>query len=321
MKFVEKNIIDFKDSIKNIFDLMTIEGKYKVIGSSALKNILYNSDYDLSEADEFKTLENGQVFLKKRFKDIFDIIDKNKNIFITDFKCGVDSDGEPLRWKKEDIDKGYKILQNGKQQTFERSLIDKDNTIKIDVISLIDGVFVDFSENLYFKFGKGDNAITNYNINEITKPKILASIKSDYFDKIKDGKYLKALKRKFAYYKLLDAEKYNNLLSELVEFFNSDVGIVGKSHADLDTIILLLESNFKKVNIADIKNNLQNVKQNLSYCSNLKYVSENINNICKSNNKKTIINKLNRLNEKLFKFITKETLKQYKLKHYSKKRI
>jgi len=321
MKFVEKNIIDFKNSIKNIFDLITIEGHYKVIGSSALKKILYNSDYDLAENDNFKNLANGQEFLKKRFKDIFKEVSKDKNIFITDFKCGIDSDGEPLRWKKEDIDKGYKILQNGKEQTFERSLIDKDNTIKIDIISLIDGVFVDFSENLYFKFGKGNNAITNYNVSDLTKPKILASIKSDFFDKIKDGKYLKALKRKFAYYKLLDTDKYKPLLDELVDFFNSEVGIVGKSYADIETIVLILETNFKKVNINDVKNNLQNIKQNLSYCPNLEPVSVTINNICKSNNKKTIVNKLNRLNNKLFKFITKETLKQYKLKHYSKKKI
>jgi hypothetical protein len=321
MKFVEKNIIDFKNSIKNIFDLITIEGHYKIIGSSALKKILYNSDYDLAENDNFKNLANGQEFLKKRFKDIFKEVAKDKNIFITDFKCGIDSDGEPLRWKKEDIDKGYKILKNGKEQTFERSLIDKNNTIKIDVISLIDGVFVDFSENLYFKFGEGNNAITNYNISDLTKPKILASIKSDFFDKIKDGKYLKALKRKFAYYKLLDTDKYKPLLDELVDFFNSEVGIVGKAYADIETIVLILETNFKKVNIKDVKNNLQNIKQNLSYCPNLEPVSETINNICKSNNKKTIVNKLNRLNNKLFKFITKETLKQYKLKHYSKKKI
>lgn len=318
MKFVERNIEDFKKSITNIFDLMSIEGKYKVIGSSNLKNILYNSDYDLAEEDEFKNVEEGTKYLKQKYKQIFNDVDNNDNIFITDFKCGVDSNGEPLRWTKKDIDNGFKILDNGDKKTFEECLIDKDNTIKIDIVSLIDGVFVEFSENMYFKFGHGKNAITNYNINNINKNKILQSIKDDYFEKIKEGNYLKALKRKFAYYKLLNDPKYNSLLINLIDFFNSNIGILGKAYSDIETIKLLIETN-KKVKIEDVKNNLQNIKQNLSYVPELESYSNTIDKICNLKSKTAISNKLNKLNDKLFKFINKETLKEYKLKTLFKK--
>ena len=45
--FVERNINDFNDNLTKIFNFMSINGKYRVIGSSNIKNILYNSDYDL----------------------------------------------------------------------------------------------------------------------------------------------------------------------------------------------------------------------------------------------------------------------------------
>jgi len=320
MKFVERNIIDFKKTIKNIFDLMTIEGKYKVIGSSNLKNVLYNSDYDLAEFDEFKSLKSGQEYIYHRFKDIFKKAESNKNVFITDFKCGVDSDNEPLRWNKKDIEKGFKTLKNGKKQSFNDSLIDKDNTIKIDIVSLIDGVFVEFSENLYFKFGEGKTAITNYIPSDITKPKILASIKADFFDKLKDGKPFKALKRKFAYYKLLDTDKYKNLLNTLLNFFNSPVGIVAKAHADLDTIILVMESS-DKVKIEDVVNNIQNIKQNLSYTPDLENVSEKLNKICSLKTKQQIIKQLNIFNTDLYKYITYKTEQEFEKEKYSKNKI
>jgi hypothetical protein len=320
MKFIERNIDDFKNTIKNIFDLITIEGKYKVIGSSGLKNVLYNSDYDLAENDEFKNIQNGQQYVKKKFEDIFNKADKNKNLFITDFKCGIDSDGEPLRWTKDDIDNGYKTLQNKKKKTFEEALLDTDNTIKIDIIALIDGVFNEFSENLYFKFGLGKDAITNYNPKDITKPKILESIKRDFFEKLEVNKPFKALKRKFAYYKLLDSKKYNEMLSTLTNYFNSEVGICAKAHADIDTILLVMEKS-DKVKINDVINNLQNIKQQLSYAPNLESLSETINKICSSKSKKAIENKLKKLNEKIYKFINKETNKFYKINHISKKRI
>jgi len=319
MEFINRNINDFKKSIKKIFDLITIEGKYKVIGSSNLKNVLYNSDYDLAELDEFKNVKEGQEFIYKRFKNIFKNANEKDNIFITDFKCGVD-DNEPIRWKKKDIEKGFKVLKNGKKRTFQECLINQNNTIKIDVVSLIDGVFVEFSENLYFKFGHGKNAITNYIASDITKPKILASIKSDFFEKLKDGKYFKALKRKFAYYKLLDTDKYKPLLENLINYFNSTVGIVAKANADIDTIILVMDS-FDKVKIEDVKNNLQNIKQNLSYTPELESVSAWIDKICSFDNKKSIQTELNKLNIKLYEFITKETLKEFKQKKYSVKKI
>jgi len=321
MKFENRNLNEFKQKIKDVFNLLTIEGKYKIIGSSALKNILYNSDYDLSEMNDFKNVSSGINKIIQRFKDIFKKVSQDKNLFITDFKCGIDSNDEPLRWNEADIRKGYKFLKDGHEQPFENALMDKDNTIKIDIVALIDGSFIDFSENLYFKFGQGKDTVSNYNEEDITKEKVLQSIADDYYEQLKEGKALKALKRKFAYYKLLGNEKESLLLELLINYFNGDIGIINKAHADLDTLILLIDTNLLKVKIEDIKNNLQNIKQNLSY--NLIYSShaKEIDKICKLKNKQSIKQKLELLNNKLIKFINKESLKFMKDNKFKKNKL
>ena len=321
MKFENRDLNEFKQKIKDVFNLLTIEGKYKVIGSSALKNILYNSDYDLAEMNDFKNVSSGINKIIQRFKDIFKKVSQDKNLFITDFKCGIDSDDEPLRWNHADMNKGYKFLKDGHKQPFENALMDKDNTIKIDMVSLIDGSFIDFSENLYFKFGKGKDAVSNYNVEDITKEKVLQSISDDYYEKIKEGKALKALKRKFAYYKLLGNEKDKDLLELLINYFNSDIGIINKAHADIDTLILLIDTNLFKVKLEDIKNNLQNIKQNLSYNLIYESHSKEIDKICKLKNKQSIKQKIELLNNKLIKFINKDALKFMKDNKFKKNKI
>ena len=60
--------------------------------SLALQGILYNADYDLNEMDQIK----GQGAFDKVyeiFKHKFQLAKSNPNIYITDFKCGVDSHG------------------------------------------------------------------------------------------------------------------------------------------------------------------------------------------------------------------------------------
>ena len=46
--FSERKIEDFNKNISKIFNLMSINGKYTVIGSSSLRKIKYNSDFDLN---------------------------------------------------------------------------------------------------------------------------------------------------------------------------------------------------------------------------------------------------------------------------------
>ena len=77
----------------------------------------------------------------------------------------------------------------------------------------------------------------------------------------------------------------------LVQFFNSEIGFLNKSKNELDILILILENTFRKPNRKDIINNLQIVKQNLGYITEVQMkdnLSESIDLICKRRNLKEI---------------------------------
>jgi hypothetical protein len=320
MEFVERDLNDFKNSIRDVFNLLSINGKYSVIGSSSIKNILYNSDFDLMEFDDFKGHEKTQLkYIQKRFLDKFEKAKETKHDYITDFKCGLDSDGEPLRWSYEDMKNDYKVMANHEKKTFEEALLDK-STIKMDLISFIDGVLVEFSENFYFKFGKGKDAITNFKKEEMTTKKILESIKNDFKIKIKEKKLMKALKRKFAYHKLKDIEGEQKMLLTLTDFFNSEAGRVSKYVSDVETILLLLEK-YPSFNIDDVKNNLQNIKQGLSYAYSLESSSDFIDKICKCKTVPPMIKKMNLLINYLNKFIYLQSKNFFQSNKFSMKKI
>jgi len=247
--FDERKISDFSKNVKNVFNLLTITGKYKIIGSASLKSILYSSDYDLMEyvkkGDNTKTLG----FLYKIFLQKFNDAKKDKNIFITDFKCGEIND-EPIRWDYKTMIKGRQMIGD-KEYTFQECLIMK-STIKLDAIVLINGIFTEFSENYYLKLGD----ITNYNKDDVSEKGIKKSIEGNIKELQKEGNFYKMLKRIFAY-KLFDKVNNKKKLIYLIDYFNSYIGIINKCRAECDILILVLECVNKRPLMKDIFFNLQ----------------------------------------------------------------
>jgi hypothetical protein len=306
--FSERKIEDFNNDISKIFNLMSVNGKYAVIGSSALRKIKYNSDFDLDELEKFKSASKSVLYnVWKMFCEKFKIAKADKTIFITDFKCGEDETGEALRWNINNLINGYQSIK-GKRYYFINCLLQKA-TIKLDVIAYINGAFVEYSDNYFFKFGKEGN----FNFSDLTKDNILESIKDSYNEEINDKNYYKALKRSFAY-KLMKGTKKMSVLEKLTDFFNSDVGILNKAKADINVLILLLEQEFRKPEINDIKNNLQIIKQNLSY--NIQYdignVSRRIDDICRVSNVLEIKKRLENLSTDISDIVNKAGLNYLK---------
>jgi len=249
--FEKRSIKDFKKSVRNIFNLMTITRKYKVIGSASLKHAKYVSDYDLSELFETNNHTNilHQIYLM--FKGKFAEAEADPNLFITDFKCGMDSDGDPLRWDKYDMKKGFKVLKNGEKIAFQDCILMK-TTMKLDVIAVIDSVFTEFSDNYYVKIGNDANFFES----DISKEKILNELKhsfDEYFYVAKN--YMKGLKRCFSYYDL--SGKNLNKMETLLNFFNSSAGLLYKQRSEIITILTVLDQNFRTPKIADIRKNIE----------------------------------------------------------------
>ena len=77
---------------------------------------------------------------------IYKVVEKNDELFITDFKLGEDEKGEPLRWTYEKMKKN-----NNNGYTFQEALKQKSK-IKMDITIYINGTFKEISDNYFFYY-------------------------------------------------------------------------------------------------------------------------------------------------------------------------
>ena len=260
--FEKKKLNEFSKKVKFVFNLLTISRKFNVIGSASLKNIRYSNDYDLNELyskpmGEEEALEK----IKHMFQYKFVEAEKDTTLFITDFKCGIDKDGEPLRWSKMDMAKGFKIISNGETITFENALLLKGD-IKLDVVKLVNGIFTEFSDNYYIKLGNRSNFNSEDTEKENIKHSLLQSFHEYYYQ---ENNLFKGLKRAFSYLLNDGVKKNKATLTKLINFFNSPVGKIYQAKSNIGTIILLIENNskFRKPSIADVKKNIKIIKSKI----------------------------------------------------------
>jgi hypothetical protein len=260
--FDKKQLIDFSDKIQRVFNLLTISRKFRVVGSASLKNIRYVNDYDLNELYQRNFDTKGALdLIYKMFVYKFKRCEQDPTCFITDLKCGTDSDGKPLRWDKKDIKKGFKELKDGRKMTFQECILAKA-TFKLDLVKIIDGVFTEFSDNYLIKLGEESNFFPH----DLTKDHLLTSLEHSYEEYFYDYQNLyKGLKRAFSFYLMESEGKNADILKKLMKLFNSPVGKLYNIKGQLGTILLVIENKhgFRKPKITDIKRNLQLIWKSL----------------------------------------------------------
>jgi hypothetical protein len=303
----EREKEEYNNEIIKEINFVSVSKKYRIVGSASIKNVLYSSDYDLNEyiIENKKTLDEALKHVYKIFLDKFKYAEvKSNKTYIMDFKCGVDSNGNAIRWNYEDMKKGRKgdynfidcLIQGGK------------NLVKLDVISFFNGKFLEISD-IYYLNVKGHK-----NYEELTKEEINKSLKDEENELIKEGNYYKSLKRLFSQERIKNNGKITPLIEKLLNFFNSDIGIMGKAKSDLDVIIDLLDKYPNRVYKEDIQSAIQSIKYSLSYVTNI-----NINNIIKDLDKIKNIKELERIRDNILKIINNEAyncfFKKSKLKN------
>ena len=234
---------------------MSLESKVNVIGSAAVRRNLYYSDYDSFETVKGKNINT----IYNHFKSLFEIINDSENTVISDFKIG-SLKGEPLRWTYENIKNG-----NNNGVSFDDALRQK-GMIKLDIITLLNGRFIEISEvyNIYL------DGSSNYNE---SKESIIESITTEMNDHFSDGNYMKVLKRFYSLKKLEDENKNKYMLNNLVDYFNSPIGLLYRCKSDLETMLIVIDS--YKFDLEEIRNSLQYLKEIISAFP----VENNLNNI------------------------------------------
>ena len=238
------------DSIQAVFNMLSIYGRFQIIGSAKIQAMKYSSDYDLQEYVK----EPNATTLLHIFQAKFRKALANTNIFIIDFKCGKTKDGEPIRWNKHTIAKGKQRLENDRWITFQECLYMK-STIKMDIIGLISGAFCEFSENYYITLGSFST------FDRKTTHSIHRDLLLDARYYYEEGDAFKALKRLFSYFYSKEIRK--PLQSKLISFFNSEVGLMNKCKHDLALLQMVQENTFRKPNPKDIAHHLQLIQRHV----------------------------------------------------------
>lgn len=236
-------------SKKSVIKLLQFH-QIEIIGSAKNTDIKYPSDIDLQES-----ITTEQTFddIYNFFVNIFKKAKEDKRIYIIDFKCGF-HDGRPVRWNYENLLEGYQMIGEYKL-TFQQAL-SQMSTIKIDVISLERGRYVEYSNNYYFFFEKYNHK----NKKDTDKKEVENALLRDFEQLMKEGKRYKALKRLYSYYRLKGIYRKKQQLEKL---FNSDIGRISKMKSSLETIDLVLNQTFRRPEKKDIINNLKLIQYHL----------------------------------------------------------
>ena len=236
---------------KDIFKLLTITGRYKLIGSATAPHLLYTSDFDLQEYFSRTNVGKYPDKILELFREKYKKALANPDIYIIDFKCG-EYEREPIRWDKKTIADGYQMVGKKKKITFQQCILQK-STIKMDIIAFIDDVATEFSENYYFQLN-GFTSFCNF-----SKEEILYSIKGDILDFANEGNLFKAFKRVFAFIRIRDKREDK----QLIKFFNSQTGLINSIKNELEIVKTVLETDFKPVSKERITKNLTLIQDQL----------------------------------------------------------
>lgn len=253
-----KSIEDFKPAEKKVFAFLSLDGTQRILGTTPIDEIKYKTDYDLMETKEFG-MEKPEVFqlVLDLFREKFDKAFANPNMWITDFKCGVQPGGIPIRWNRQSIKKGFQYIEDKK--VFFVDCLQEQSTIKLDVLSLIDGILNEFSEVYFLTFGD----FKTFNPELSTREEIKTAMKQDALYYKGKGNIYKGLKRLFAFYRM-DEERNKSKINKLLKLFNSPLGKLATLKSDLEEIELLLKQKFRAVPKEVIKRNLKYVYENVA---------------------------------------------------------
>jgi len=276
---------EYNNHITKINRLMSLESKVNIVGSASVRRNVYYSDIDSFGIVRGKTVNR----IYNHFKSLFQIIQNTDNTVISDFKLGK-LKGEPLRWTYEHIKN-----KNNNGVSFEDALKQK-GMIKMDIITLLNGRFIEISEvyNIYL------DGESNYNS---SKESILKELNNEFNELVKDGSYMKALKRFYSIKQLEDAESNRYLLRSLEDYFNTPIGLLNRCKSDLETMLIVI--NHSKFDLEEIRGSLQMIKEIVSSFP----IQNNIENISRLKSKELMLGPLHKQILSLKRYINTDAQK------------
>jgi hypothetical protein len=228
--------------INEIIKLIDVSGSIELIGSNASKSLKYSTDYDLQD---YVIIKNSKTMLDvvKHFQNMSTSITNTKNVYMTDFKAGT-FNTLPVRWSHDDIMKGFQQIDTKTIQLID-TLHNRNNTVKIDLVALIDKQFIEFSCNYYFSHRKSD-------VDSVLLS-LLLDVKKYYHEK----QFMKMMKRIMSL-RLLKKEN----VDDIIDFFNSNAGKLYQIIHKIDVIIMVIDMKLD-VDVNDINYSINTIMQSI----------------------------------------------------------
>lgn len=215
-----------------------------------------------------------------------------------------------LRWKEDEILRGYKILPKGVTRYLSDSLREK-GYIKIDMVTVINGKFVEVTNFFALSFIKNGIPVPmNIDIEEdhnIAK-KLPFEVEKLYFSNF----YYNPFKMVKRMYSLTRHNRDLPVLQKILPVISSNISLIYQIKSEIDAIILVLELN-KDPSPRSIFENLDNMKLRLSTAleideEELDTFNEFIDKANKTKNKNKKIEILKVIKQELVRIINYETI-------------
>lgn len=219
---------------------------FRIYGSFVYRLQSYPGDIDSSNLITYKLDdEEAAKDIVLQLKVIVRKLLANRlNRFYSDLKAGVYENGEGIHWKAHEVLQGYRDIGvpdiNGHVTNKLISLYDavqeKDKLLKLDMLALYDGKYVEVSCLYEIKTNSGP---LSYMINRSDTKFLDTIIAVDTGKQLKKGNKFKVIKRIYSNAKIRKDVKVMKLVEPLI---NSNLSKLSSLKSDISTLKLLIET-------------------------------------------------------------------------------
>lgn len=218
---------------------------------------LYDKNYITEE--EYDELEE-LIKEKPKVEDINKLSEYIRNKYI-------------LRWKENELIRGYKILPPNRKVTIKKALEDK-TMIKIDIWIPIYGRYIEATNFYILEYLKnGECIILNLpeNYLETIEENLKYEVEKLYYNNV-FFKPFKLVKRMFAMGRLKNDKR---ILNKLFPIISSDASLLSQINSEIEVIISILEK-IKRPPYATLEKQIDNFKNRISNITEIKINEEAI---------------------------------------------
>ena len=247
---------EFKAGMNHMFDFSVGE----------LRNGRYMPDPNLfkkiDELHKLKLISNDEFLYIAFIIANVHKVDINNQTNAYDSVYGIIREKRVLRWSKDEILKGYKIINHDERYTLSQAIRDKE-IVKIDLIVLINGRFVEVTNIVSLAYTDQLGKLIAINIDD-EKIHNIDGLRKEIEKLYYSNKFcspLKVCKRMYSTSRQLHNYEYIIPLSKILR---GDISLLYQIKSEVETFIILIER-LKNPPIQQINRQLDEIKGRLNY--------------------------------------------------------